>query len=802
MWRIRFIVYAFLFAASSIDPAIAQNNTAALQVTVVDPAGAAIPNARITIDKKSLTLTTDSRGVVVINQLTAGKYQLQVAAAGFAPLTISELKLRAGINQIEVKLEIAGLQEEIKVEQDKREANTDPRGGAFATVLSAEQIAQLPDDPEEFEEALRQMAGPGATFRVNGFRGGKLPPKNQIREIRFRTNSYAAENHESSFITVDIFTKPGIDSWHGSVNIGFRDESLNARNAFAPIRTPEQFRRFSFDLGGPVWKKHTSLFLNADGINAYEAKTIVAALPGGTFYDQVRQPGRTLNATARLEHLLTPTHTGRFEFQRNASRRDNNGVGNFDFPERGYSTDSTEKVLRFADSGSVGKKLFNEFRFQALWQNVDIDSLSNATTIQVLNAFNRGGAQVTCSRSTRELEFADNIDFATKKHTLRAGILFELSTYRSDELRNQNGTFIFSSLDAYNAARPATYTKRTGAGSVDFDQYQIGWFLQDDWRARKSLTLSFGIRHETQTNLNDKDNFAPRFALAWSPFKSGKTTIRGGAGIFYDWFASEVYEQSLRVNGQQQRDLVVTNPGFPDPLSGGMQVVLPPSLIRVDPDLRMPYVQQASIGLQQEFPKNIRLMSQYFYRRGVRQLRGRNINAPFDGSRPDPNSGNITLIESSANSFNHTLMVNLNWMKPGKFFFGANYVYSNTNNETDGALSLPVDNFDLRGERGASLQDIRHRFFLMSNVTLPLGFRLGTIFQTNSASPYNVTTGFDNNGDSTVNDRPQGLRRNSERGAGRWDLNARLSWGFGFGKSPEPQGLKTAKDFDDKCVHL
>ncbi len=764
-----------------------RSGESSLRVTVVDPTGAAIPKARVTINKTSTA--TNGTGEATFSNLGAGQLNLRVEAEGFTTRDLNDLTIRPGANQIEVKLEIAGLQEEVMIGRDKREANTDPRGDAFTQVLTPEQIAQLPDDPEEFEEAIRQMAGPGATFRVNGFRGGKLPPKNQIREIRFRTNAYAAENHESSFMSVDILTKPGIDTWHGSFNFGFRDESLNARNAFAPNRAPEQNRRFGFDLGGPVWKNRASLFLSADGQNSYEARTLVAALPTGNFFDQIRQPWRMLNLTARLEHSLTPAHTGRIEYQRNATRRDNNGVGNFDFPERGYTTDSAEHLLRLADSGSIGKKLFNEFRFQATWRDLEIESLSNAQTVQVLNAFNRGGAQLNSSRRVREFEFADNLDFAVRKHLMRAGVLFEATQIQSNELRNQNGSFIFSSLDAFLAGRPATYTRRSGEGRVDFDQLQLGWYAQDDWRVRKNLTLNFGLRHEWQSNLDAPNNFSPRLGFAWSPFKNGKTTIRGGAGIFYDWFASETYEQALRVNGQQQSDLIVLNPGFPDPLSGGTPITLPSSLIRVDPALKMPYLEQASIGLQQELPAGLRLMSQYFYRRGVHQLRGRNLNAPIPGDgRPDPASGNITQIESSANSFNHTMMINLNWMKPGRFFFGANYVYSKTTNETDSPLSLPADNFDLRAERGPSLQDIRHRFLLISNLTLFREIRLGTIFQSSSAQPYNLTTGFDNNADSIVNDRPVGRTRNSARGAGRWDLNMRLSWGFGFGKPPETQG--------------
>src|SRR5215813_2833471 len=792
------LLFALLSATLTINPVFAQNRRpveARLRVTVVDQTGAAIPNARVTINKQQQTLTTGKLGEVNFGGLAPGKYQLQVTADGFAPLTVKDVNARAGANNIEVKLNVAKVQEEVTVGRDKREAGTDPRG-AFSTVLTEEQIAQLPDDPEEFEQAIRNLAGPGATFKVNGFRGGKLPPKNQIREIRFRTNAYAAENHESSFMSVDILTKPGIENWRGSFNFGFRDESLNARNAFAPARAPEQNRRFGFDLGGPLWKKHTSMFLSADGVNSYEAKTIYASLPDGLFNDTVRQPWRTLNLNARVEHLLTPTHTSRVEYQRNATRRDNNGVGNFDFPERGYTTDSAEHVLRFADSGAVGNKLFNEVRFQALWQDVDIDSLSNASTIQVLGAFNRGGAQINSSRRAREFELADNLDLPFKKHGARVGFRLESSSYNSNELRNQNGSFVFSSLDDFRAGRPTTFTRRSGVGSVDFGQLQFGWYAQDDWRVRKSFSLSFGLRHELQSNLGDRNNIMPRAGFAWSPFKKGNTTIRGGGGIFYDWFASETYEQALRVNGQQQRDLIINNPGFPDPFAGGTAKTLPPSRIQLDPNLRMPYVAQASIGVEQTLPHNIRLMSQYFYRRGIHQLRGRNINAPVQsagGVLPDPASGVITQIESSANSFNHMWFVNFNWMKTGKFMIGASYVLSKSIDEVDSPTGLPANNFDLRGERGPSLQDARHRFNILTNFKLTKSLSFSSIFNASSARPYNITTGFDDNHDTVSNDRPAGVGRNSARGAGQWDVSSRLSWGFSFGKAADNQGVGGAR---------
>ena len=100
-------------------------------------------------------------------------------------------------------------------------------------------------------EQLAQMAGPGAQIFVDGFRGGRLPPKDQIQQIRFRTNSYAAEYHDAGMVRVEVITKPGMGDWRSRVNFGFRDESMNAVNAFADERAPEQVRRGQLNSQGP-----------------------------------------------------------------------------------------------------------------------------------------------------------------------------------------------------------------------------------------------------------------------------------------------------------------------------------------------------------------------------------------------------------------------------------------------------------------------------------------------------------------------------------------------------------------------
>src|SRR5262249_47070404 len=249
---------------------------------------------------------------------------------------VRDLRLRAGETARTVKLAIAKLAETVQVGRDPRERASDPRGDAFATILGQAEINELPDDPDQMEQVLKDMAGPGAVLRMNGFPGGRPPPKDQIQQIRFRRNMFAADAHEPGMMFIDVTTKPGLDSWRGSTNVGYRDDVLSAKNAFAPTKGDERNSRVAFSLNGPLWKKHTSLALSLDGTDAYDSKTIVAATPSGYFADSVARPTDALNVSARVEHALSRTQMLRVEAQRNHNANGNLGVGDYDLIERAY----------------------------------------------------------------------------------------------------------------------------------------------------------------------------------------------------------------------------------------------------------------------------------------------------------------------------------------------------------------------------------------------------------------------------------------------------------------------------------
>ena len=782
----RLIVVAIVVLTASSALAQTAAQTAQLRVTVVDQTGASIPMAHIRVTPAAGTVVdvdVDQRGQATLATLPVGNVQLEVEFEGFAPYRAT-VALRRGNNNQTVTLGIAGLQEEVVVSDL---AAGDTRENALTTTLEEDDIAQLSDDPDELRQQLEAMTGgAGAVFQVDGFRDGRLPSRDEIRQIRFRTNSFAADNHDAGRVMVEIITRPGLTEWSGNANMGLRTDVLNARNAFAQTQTPEQFRRFNAGLRGPLVANRTSLRFNIDGNRSFDSMTIVALQPDGRVADQVKRPFESTNLTVGLEHGFSVGQTLRLEYRRGEDARTNLGVGDFNLLERAYSRSSIDHQVRTSVHSVLSRSAFNEFRFQWNGDESASSSMSGAPAIVVIDAFSSGGAGVASEGSTRTLELADNVDFTVGKHAMRAGMLLEAGAYRNLDGRNAAGTFTFSSLEAFLAGTPNTYTQRLGQVGTSFSQYQLGVYWQDDFRLNRSLSLSVGVREELQSHVGDAFNFMPRVGFTYTPQRS-RTTIRGGYGIFHDWYESTLHDQTLRVTGEAgaQRDLLILNPGYPDPAGGVAATILGGGRVQAAPDLQMPFVHQMSLGLERALTDTINVQASYMLIRGRNQLRSLNVNAPDAfGIRPEPGVGTVTQIDSTGRSASDRINLSAVYRMPAqRSFINVNYTWSNTRNHADGVLSLPADSYNADAEWGPSSQDVRHRFNAMFNFMLPFEVRANIGGTAQSASPYTITTGRDNNLDGVSNDRPVGVGRNSERGAARWDMNMRLSRGFGFGVS-------------------
>jgi hypothetical protein len=781
----RFLVL-FVWALALPGPAGAQGREGTVRIVIQDQTRAVLPFGRVVLVNEAgdtRVATPDERGVAVITGVPYGTWRLTVEAEGFQPLERILTVTRATTN-VTAQLRVA-LRENIVVDDTR---GSDRSGSAFSFTLTPEEIAALPDDPEEMADALRQMAGPGARIFIDGFGGGRLPPKNQIQLIRFRANPFSTENHEAGMVRIDVITRPGMTGWGGMANFGFRDETLNARNAFAPDKGAEQQKRVMANIGGPLVEGRTSFSLSADGEMSYDAQTILAALPHETLNTQVRRPVDAASVRFRVDHLVGENNQLMAQYERRTRTRSNLGVGDFDLMDRAFTSATTVDQIRAVNNRVVGSSAFNEFRVSFTAQSSEDRPFSEAPTVRVLDAFTTGGAGRSGVRSAREFEIANNVDFTIGGHTMRAGVLLEGGWWDSTSAVNTNGTFTFATLEDYLLGRPSLYTRRVGETAVSYRHLQAGWYLQDDFRLGRDLSIGLGVRQEMQTHLPDRWNLAPRVAFSWNPGGSA-TIIRGGLGLFYDWYDTNLHEQTLRLDGTRQEEIVVVDPGYPDP-SAGVGRSLPPSVIRAADDLVMPTTQQISIGVERQLVPWLNFRSDYMRLRGTNTLRSINVNAPADGVRPDPDFGNITQIVSTGKSHTDRLTVGVRAMLPGRrITMSARYQLGRSQNVADTPLSLPSNNFNPDADWGPAAEDVRHRVSFMGNVPLPFGVRVGFQAQGASATPYTVTTGADDNGDTVFNDRPAGVGRNSARGAGTWNANVRVSRSFGFGEpSSGPAG--------------
>jgi hypothetical protein len=764
-------------------PVFAQNaNQAQLRLIVVDQTGAGIPGATVTVTPASgapVSVTSDERGVATVPALAIGAVKLHVEFPGFE-LFDSDVALRRGANNQNITLTIAGFQEQVEV-SDTAGTLDDRSGNAQTTTLEQSEIDELPDDPDELAEVLQQMTGgSGATFQVNGFRGGRLPSRDEIRQIRFRTNSFSADNHDAGRTQIEIITRPNVRDFSGNANMGLRSDVLNARNAFARAETPEQFRRFNMGFRGPLVPGKTSMRLGLDGNRSYDSPTIFALNEDGSeFRDIVRRPNESTNVTAGIEHALTTNQTLRLEYRRSGNESRNQGVGDFTLPERATERTSNEHQVRFQIQGVVRKTMLHEIRVQFNRQASETTSLTGGPTINVLEAFNRGGAGVNSHGSSRAIEVADNLDFNIgRKHAMRVGALFSGGTNANFDARNAAGTFTFSSIEAFQAGTPLQFTQRSGEVNTSFSAYDLGFYWQDDIRVNRNFSFSVGVRQEMQSLIDDKLNLMPRVGLTWNA--PAKLVFRGGYGTFYDWYDTSLYDQTLR----RTSDLLVLNPGYPDPFIGAPDtLVLPGGRVQAAAHLDMPYVHQASIGVERAITQNLQAQLSYQMLRGRNLMRAVNINTPDEfGVRPEPGVGTVTQFESTGRSLSDRLNVNLNYRVPQKrIFMGGNYTLGQVKNHADSATQLPANSLDPDAEWGPSFQDVRHRVNAMINVPLFLGSRVSVNANAQSASPYTITTGEDDNLDGVVNDRPAGVGRNSARGSARFDMSLRLSRNFSFG---------------------
>jgi len=376
-----------------------------------------------------------------------------------------------------------------------------------------------------------------------------------------------------------------------------------------------------------------------------------------------------------------------------------------------------------------------------------------------------------------------------------------------------------------------------GSPNVSVGWFDAGLYAEDEWRVKPNISLTYGLRFESQNNIHDHADFAPRLGVAWGLGSDGKTppktVLRGGFGIFYDRFGYNLVEQATLLNGVTQQKAVLQNPQFfsTDPSAwpsfSSLTSTGSPTIYQVSPNLTSPYTIQAAASIERQITKAATLSLTYLHSQGEHQFYIDNINAPLDPLNPTTTraqaqafgNDNVYQYQSGGIYRQNQLIVNarVNTGKRLSLFGFYTLSYANSSVASGGSAggffasggttsaSFVSDQFDPLADYGRAAFDVRHRAFLGGSVTMPYGFSLFPFVIINSGAPYNITTGQDNNQDSIFNDRPslsnpggpivctnrndfslaQGgplVPINECTGPGNVTVNLRLSKTIGFGR--------------------
>src|SRR5271168_1634721 len=604
----------------------AQAASGGLRGQVTDPSGATVGGATVLLstDAGATDTTTNKDGFYEFKNVAPGKYSVKVVANGFAQFSQDGVTISAGQAQkLDIALTIELQEQKVTVNDSTTTVDVNPANNASTIVLKDKDLEALSDDPDEFQSELQALAGPsagpdGGQLYIDGFTAGQLPPKSSIREIRINQNPFSAEYDKLGYGRIEIFTKPGTDKYHGQFSVVGNDSSFNTRNPFlgnAP-QAPYDSVIYQGNVGGPINKK-ASFFFDVQRRNIDEIAVVNATILGTNFLQEpfqasVPNPHTRTNIGTRFDYQVgaNNTLTARYQFYRDTQQ--NAGVGGLVLPEAGYDTNSSEHTVQISDTQILGTKAVNETHFQYLRENSGQNPLSTALGISVPGDFVSGGSSSGATTDHQDhYELQNYTSISAGKHFVKFGGRLRAIHENNISSAGFNGSYTFPDLTTYADAlqglpggNPLQYslslnaTPGNPAANVPVTMVDAGLYVQDDWRVRTNITLSAGLRLETQTGIHDHADWAPRLGFAWGLGGGGKnapkTVLRGGFGLFYERFTEDLILNADRQNGVVQQQFILTSTPtdpvvipFPTPPP---VTNLPQSIYQINPEVRAPYI--------------------------------------------------------------------------------------------------------------------------------------------------------------------------------------------------------------------
>jgi len=787
-------------------PAGATANQATIRGKIADPTGALIPGAAVTISNGKgqtvATATADASGGYEAHGLPPGTYSVTATFNGFAPFVTQGIVLAAGqAKRIDITMAIEAAEQTVTVSDDTPTVSVEADNNGNAMVLKGAALDALSDDPDELSDELSALAGPsagpnGGQIYIDGFTGGQLPPKSSIREIRVNQNPYSAEYDKLGFGRIEILTKPGTDKLHGQFFIMGNDSSFNTQDEYAKTTEPYYSYQYNGTINGSL-SKTASFFFSAEhrsinNLAGYDTSAGGCDVNGlcptlGTTtalsaIGAIANPRSRTNVSPRFDFQIGSknTLTARFQYYHDS---ESGNLANTALPTQATSETTNDYNLQVSDTEVITDKIVNETKFQYDRVLTDENSVSTAPAITVSSGFSTGGNTEQSNHDhTDRWEFDNLTTMSLGAHAVKFGMRVRDSRDANFANSGYNGTFTFSSYEDYlqavatpTSATPSQLNYSSGTESVVANVFDGAAYVQDDWKVNPRLTLSGGLRWESQNHVADHSDWAPRFAMAYALDAKGKkpakTVLRAGYGIFYDRLPIADFLTINRSVAQTQ--YTITDPSgscFNNSQTEsitnacGTGTALGRTVDSVSPSYHSPYAQQIGASIERQLTKVQTATLTYLHSQGVHQL------VQYDTLAPSAQSG-----FASPQGYNYQyytegifkedqFILNTNARFTPNFSVFGFYTYSVGHTDgsggTQASSSYLIPTEGLKPDYGRAAFIAHNQMLMVGNYVGPWGIRFNPFLIANSSKPFNLTIEGDPYNDGQYNHRP-GIVANS-----------------------------------------
>jgi hypothetical protein len=790
-----------------IPDAFAQKACVPLTGVVRDSTQALVPGATVTLDGKQ-HVVSKSDGEFGFACVAGGKHNLSIKADGFSEESVSLNAPLAKMATVILRPEAVTADVDVTASDDPAIAPTVTTSGPSQTI-SGDHLQSLADDPDDLLKELQQLSAAaggsasGATVAVDGFENGEggthLPPKASIAYIKVNPDLFSAEYRNPPFSggRIEVYTKPGLPTYHGAL-FGTNSSSwMNARDPFSTGSSPLGKQRYGFELTGPIRRKGSDFFtalehrsINNDAI--VNAIMVNAAGQQTPLFQTVAAPQSLWIGNAKVDWQLGVKNNFIASVDTYNNHTTNAGVGGVSLSDNGYSVSRYDTNIHITDVTTVSPKILHEGRIALELDGFTNTPNSTAPQVQVAGAFTSGGgSQGNSHEHEMWSSIIDDVIIQAGSHLIKIGIQPEFLRITQYFPTNFNGTYVFGGgvtstgatltgiqqyVNALNGAAngsPTTYTNVVGNPNLDVHQFRNAIYYQDDWKALPNLHFAYGLRYFTQTNPTNGTGFQPRLSAAWSPDKKQTWNLHAHAGLFSGRNGTHNWAQIMFSDGTHRITNTLYNPGCSstgvfnpntcapqNSASGGTPI----NTIRtVQPGLPNLFYSTYNVGFTKSFPKGFSFSADYYIGEEWHAQRTENINSPANGqpTGPRPYGANLNILQMQGTGRGYSNVqffgVNNHALKRMQFFAGAVRV-DVVDDTDDNTFYTPQTTGVNAGEYARRDNQGLWEVFGNATLNLPVKIVYSANYNGQGLGVYNVTTGFDNNGDGDFNDRPQYAR--------------------------------------------